>query len=309
MSRARRCRARRRRRVVPVLVVGCRPRRVDASHRRVRRHRDERRPPGQHLGHVLRPHGRVHLRDRLVPGQCDRHGARRRRRHESREQHCDGRRPADAQGVGRDRAERPAPGQRRCRGTATFKFVVSNTGPSDAIGVPVADALPPGATGASWSADDFGTGAAYTPSGAGPVDELVDLPVNALIVYTFVVDISPSATGTIENTATVGTSAGRARRQRVQPHADAVGSAHGGGRPPGDRRRRGLVRRRRHGRDVHPLGGERRSLGRAERHRERHMAGGRPRSGPRHTVSGSVHRRARLQLRPRHARRRCPRPR
>jgi uncharacterized repeat protein (TIGR01451 family) len=94
--------------------------------------------------------------------------------------------------------------------STTYTIVVSNLGPSAVTGASVADSLPAGATGGSWAfAGMTGGGAVTGPSsGSGALATTVDLPVNATITFTFTVQVSPSATGTLDNTATITAPAG-----------------------------------------------------------------------------------------------------
>jgi uncharacterized repeat protein (TIGR01451 family) len=92
----------------------------------------------------------------------------------------------------------------------TYAIVVSNTGPSDVTGASVADSLPKGVTTAAWTATASSGGGMVTgpSSGAGALATTVDLPINATVTFTFTVQIDPSATGTLANTATVSPPAG-----------------------------------------------------------------------------------------------------
>jgi uncharacterized repeat protein (TIGR01451 family) len=88
-------------------------------------------------------------------------------------------------------------------GTATsYSIVVTNPGPSVLGGVRVVDALPATLTGATWVCTPAG-GATCALSGAGSIDELVDLPAGATVTFAVDATIDASATGTLSNTATV----------------------------------------------------------------------------------------------------------
>ena len=96
-------------------------------------------------------------------------------------------------------------------GTAnTYTIVVSNAGPSAVTGASVSDPVPAGVTAATWTATDSSGGGTVTgqSSGTGPLATTVDLPVNATVTFTFTVQVDPSATGTLANTATVTPPAG-----------------------------------------------------------------------------------------------------
>ena len=92
----------------------------------------------------------------------------------------------------------------------TYTIVVSNQGPSAVIGASVSDPLPAGVTAATWAATgSSGGGIVSGPtSGTGALATTVDLPVNASVTYEFTVQVSPSATGSLTNTATVSPPAG-----------------------------------------------------------------------------------------------------
>jgi uncharacterized repeat protein (TIGR01451 family) len=96
-------------------------------------------------------------------------------------------------------------------GTATtYILLVSNFGPSAVSGASVSDPLPAGVTAAGWTfagGTDGGTVSGPT-SGAGALATTVDLPVGATVTFTFSAQVSPSATGTLVNTATITPPAG-----------------------------------------------------------------------------------------------------
>ncbi len=87
----------------------------------------------------------------------------------------------------------------------TYTIVVSNHGPSAVTGASVSDALPAGVTSATWTQTDSSGGGTVTgpTSGAGALATIVDLPVDASVIFSFTVQIDPSATGTLTNTATI----------------------------------------------------------------------------------------------------------
>ena len=87
----------------------------------------------------------------------------------------------------------------------TYIIVVSNTGPSAVTGASVFDALPAGATAATWLATASSGGASVSgpTSGSGALTTTVNLPVNASVSFTFATTINPSATGSFVNAATV----------------------------------------------------------------------------------------------------------
>ncbi|MBZ0089830.1 MAG: DUF11 domain-containing protein, partial [Thermoanaerobaculia bacterium] len=92
----------------------------------------------------------------------------------------------------------------------TYTIVASNAGPSDAVGVTVADSFPAILSGCSTTSIAAG---GATGNDAGPVlgnlnDTGLDLPVGASVTYSATCTIAASATGTLANTATVAAGAG-----------------------------------------------------------------------------------------------------
>ncbi|MEM8961372.1 MAG: hypothetical protein AAGD38_07845 [Acidobacteriota bacterium] len=84
----------------------------------------------------------------------------------------------------------------------TYTLVVSNAGPSDAIGATVEDLFPAVIDTVSWScAPD--PGATCSGVGSGDIVDTVDIPVGGSLTYTAVASIDPAATGDLDNTATV----------------------------------------------------------------------------------------------------------
>ncbi|MBK6902408.1 MAG: DUF11 domain-containing protein [Saprospirales bacterium] len=84
----------------------------------------------------------------------------------------------------------------------TYTVVVSNAGPSDAVGATVADAAPAGTTISGWTAV-FAGGATGNAAGAGNISESVNIPSGGSITYTINVSVPSSLTGNLVNTATV----------------------------------------------------------------------------------------------------------
>ncbi len=91
-------------------------------------------------------------------------------------------------------------------GSLTYTIVASNGGPSNAPGSTVADTFPASLT-ATWSC--VGAGGGTCPaSGAGNINNTVNLPAGGSVTFIANATISPSATGTLSNTATVSEPAG-----------------------------------------------------------------------------------------------------
>jgi uncharacterized repeat protein (TIGR01451 family) len=90
-------------------------------------------------------------------------------------------------------------------GSTTYTITVSNAGPDAANGTALSDPLPAGVTGGNWNfVSATGGGSVSGPSsGSGALATTANLPVNATVTFNFTVQIDPSATGTLTNTATV----------------------------------------------------------------------------------------------------------
>ena len=110
--------------------------------------------------------------------------------------------------------------------STSYTITVSNAGPSAANGVALSDPLPAGVTSAAWTFVSATGGGSVTgpPSGTGDLATTVNLPVGATITFTFTVQIDPSATGSLVNTATVtppgGTPIGATDTDSLTPEAD-----------------------------------------------------------------------------------------
>jgi uncharacterized repeat protein (TIGR01451 family) len=86
-------------------------------------------------------------------------------------------------------------------GSVTYTITASNAGPDPVTGATVADTFPAILT-ATWTCVGAG-GGTCTAAGSGNINDTVNLPVGASVIYTVSAAISASATGTLTNTATV----------------------------------------------------------------------------------------------------------
>jgi uncharacterized repeat protein (TIGR01451 family) len=91
--------------------------------------------------------------------------------------------------------------------SVTYTIVVTNTGPSDALGATVTDTLPAAISSASWTCVASG-GGTCTASGSNDINDTVDVPVGATLTYTVVASIAENATGTLSNSPTVAAPSG-----------------------------------------------------------------------------------------------------
>ncbi|MEO8196492.1 MAG: ExeM/NucH family extracellular endonuclease [Thermoanaerobaculia bacterium] len=94
-----------------------------------------------------------------------------------------------------------SPGQ-----NTAYTIVAANAGPSDAPPATVADTFPAACTSANWTCVGSG-GGTCTAAGSGNINESVGLPVGGSVTFTAICAVSPSATGTLSNTATVSSAA------------------------------------------------------------------------------------------------------
>lgn len=87
--------------------------------------------------------------------------------------------------------------------TTTYTIVARNAGFTPTGGERVRDTFPPECTSVNWTCTGS-SGGTCTPSGSGNInDSVISLPVGARITYTANCAISPTATGTLVNTATI----------------------------------------------------------------------------------------------------------
>ena len=91
-------------------------------------------------------------------------------------------------------------------GTVTYTIVASNAGPSAVTGATVTDTFPASLT-CTWTCVGGG-GGTCTAAGSGNINDTVNLPVGGTATYTATCNVSPSASGTIVNTATIAPPAG-----------------------------------------------------------------------------------------------------
>lgn len=91
-------------------------------------------------------------------------------------------------------------------GSVTYTLTASNAGPSNAPGSTVADTFPAALT-CNWTCVGAG-GGTCTASGAGNINDTVNLPSGGSVTYTAICAVSAAATGSLVNTATVAAPAG-----------------------------------------------------------------------------------------------------
>jgi hypothetical protein len=88
-------------------------------------------------------------------------------------------------------------------GLIQYTLLVSNAGPSAVTGAVVADTLPAVVTSAVWSCSGIAGGVCGTANGTGNINQLIDLPVGATVVYSISGNVALPLPASITNTATV----------------------------------------------------------------------------------------------------------
>jgi uncharacterized repeat protein (TIGR01451 family) len=87
--------------------------------------------------------------------------------------------------------------------STTYTIVVANAGPSAVTDAPVTDFFPSAVTAVSWTGVATPGSSTSAASGTGDINTTVTLLMGGNVTFTAVAQISPAATGTLSNTATV----------------------------------------------------------------------------------------------------------
>jgi uncharacterized repeat protein (TIGR01451 family) len=87
-------------------------------------------------------------------------------------------------------------------GTTTYTIIASNAGPINAPGAIVSDSLPAEISSATWTCVGAG-GASCNATGAGSINETVNLPVGGAVTFTLRAVVSPAASTRLYNFAFV----------------------------------------------------------------------------------------------------------
>lgn len=87
-------------------------------------------------------------------------------------------------------------------GPITYTIVVSNAGPSSAVGATVADTVPPAISGAAWTVV-YSAGASGPPGGGGDINATVTIPAGGTATFTLTGTVAAGTTGPLSNTAMV----------------------------------------------------------------------------------------------------------
>ncbi len=89
----------------------------------------------------------------------------------------------------------------------TYVIVVTNAGPSSVAGAVVADLFPPELEAVTWTCS-ASPGAWCPASGAGDLDQAVDLPAGGTVTFTATGTVDPGATGSLVDVAAIVVPAG-----------------------------------------------------------------------------------------------------
>jgi uncharacterized repeat protein (TIGR01451 family) len=87
--------------------------------------------------------------------------------------------------------------------TNTYTITVTNLGPSNVSGALISDNFPTSFTNATYTATQTGGATGFTSSGSGNINDTVNMPAAAKIIYKATGKINASATGSISDTAVV----------------------------------------------------------------------------------------------------------
>lgn len=87
-------------------------------------------------------------------------------------------------------------------GQTTYEVVVTNHGPDTATNVQLTDTLP-GTLSCSWTSLEAGGASGNSANGVGNISETLLMPPLSTVTYELTCDVSPGATGTLSNTASV----------------------------------------------------------------------------------------------------------
>ncbi|AKJ02477.1 putative repeat protein (TIGR01451 family) [Archangium gephyra] len=88
--------------------------------------------------------------------------------------------------------------------TVPYTFTVSNTGPLTAANAPISLPVPTGVTGLEWTCTASGGATCPAASGTGALSTNVTLPPGGSLTYALNAAVSPSATGTLVVTGSIG---------------------------------------------------------------------------------------------------------
>ena len=85
----------------------------------------------------------------------------------------------------------------------TYTIVVTNGGPSNITSALIQDTFPASFDGVIFTASQIGAATGFTATGTGNINDTVNMPAMSRIIYKATGTISPSATGSISDTASV----------------------------------------------------------------------------------------------------------
>jgi uncharacterized repeat protein (TIGR01451 family) len=93
-------------------------------------------------------------------------------------------------------------------GTVTYTIVVGNSGPNNVTGATMTDAFPAAISSAIWTCTASGGSSCGGSSGSGNMNRTINVQNGGTVTFTVNATLSPSASGSVANTATVAVPAG-----------------------------------------------------------------------------------------------------
>ncbi len=87
--------------------------------------------------------------------------------------------------------------------TITYTVVVTNNGPSDAVGAAIVDSLPAAISSDTFTAVGSSGASGFSDSGTGNINDTVSLTAGATITYMITATVDPEENGSFSNTVTV----------------------------------------------------------------------------------------------------------
>ena len=87
--------------------------------------------------------------------------------------------------------------------TTTYTILITNAGPSNAIGATVTDNFPAALTDVTWTCSGADGGVCSVPAGSGGINTTINVAVGATVTFMATGTVAPDAVGLLVNTATV----------------------------------------------------------------------------------------------------------
>ncbi len=90
----------------------------------------------------------------------------------------------------------------------TYMIVVTNNAAAAVTGATLTDTFPAAITSVSWTCSASAGSSCGAPSGTGNINQAVNLAAGGTVIFSAIAAVSPTATGTLSNTATVAVPSG-----------------------------------------------------------------------------------------------------